>query len=256
MKWVRFSTKPVNQRFNKYKKDKIFNENVSGMATFESFDNTSAHMISARELETDIDKFDPSFRVARNCDFSICSMSMDCYGRVFETVRNAWADCQNGVLRILRERKDVDIYNLLERAEKYMARGFKPDEPTLYEINIVTKTIKEESLSSKLDFVRNNLPSFTSISFSSERASVAISKKIFKRLRIKEGVIEELSKFFDRDLGRNLRGKEAMVETEDKIIFHFINHGFSTPEKLHANRSAFEGAFFEIIFTIIDNYKR
>lgn len=256
MKWIQVSSRPSIARISGYKKDRAFSSSIKRITNFETFYNVSAQIIVAESSDNDIDRFDTALKVARAVDFSICSMAMDMNGRVFETIRGAWDDCRNKVLRIIRKPENINFGAIIERSNKYIARGFVLDEESAKLIKMSKEKASEASTEEKCAYLRDSINGFINIAFTQNNASIMISKKVFTRAMLSENEINLFIKTFISSVNSNFHGKKAPpISTEEKITMDILDHGFNQGN-VDSDREAFESSVFDCIYVTIDSLEK
>jgi hypothetical protein len=255
MKWIQVSGRLSSVRVSGYKKDKAFDESIVKITSFETFYDVSAQIIVGQETEHDLSPFDASLRVTRGVDFSICSMAMDYQGRVFETMRGAWDDCKNKVLRVVRSESNINYGALIERSEKYIKRGYVLDEAS----KVLIEKSKDKAASmgnERFMFLRDNFPSFVNIIFTACNARIILNDKLFSRACLRSKETDTFIDIMFSYLRNNFGGKKESPRKEDgKVLFDLSDHGFNQNE-YEEDKANFESAVFDTIYGVIDQLEK
>jgi len=117
---VTFSTSGTDRKKSKYESGAM---PVKSILAFES---VTGHKVQIMQSKASTgDPLEDSLDIIRSVDFSFCGMAMDRYGRLLESIPNAFSDCIAQVIRIANYRAETSPNRMKSRLNKYLKRGWQ-----------------------------------------------------------------------------------------------------------------------------------
>jgi hypothetical protein len=105
---------------NPYKNEKHLP--IDQVVAFHTVNNARVQIMQSKTMTGD--PLEDALDVVRKVDFAFCGMAVDRWGRMLETIPNAYSDCLARVIRVHKWQPRLDPNRFKLRVRKYVKRGW------------------------------------------------------------------------------------------------------------------------------------